>query len=847
MLEAAAKEALALVEESTRDARQSEETARSEAASILADARERARELSQTLADRRAEADEAARLAEEAQERATVRLAEAEAKEASLRAVGRAKALEDEGRRAIEADAQAQRTELLAAAEAEAQRRLDEAKAEQRRLLHEAEQSSALARKKSRSEVEAAVAEARVFREKLELEAIEAAQELARARERDAAARSELRETLEAAAADRQTDADRVLLAREEELAASASDLDAQARNLSGREGLLSRRLADVEMREGEILEDRQQIEAMREALQAQERRTGVGRAADLEARLEEETARSESLVARIRLVSLERDEARRAADVSQPGSLRLQEQLTDAENEITRLRTKVGESARPQELERLRDAAADSDQLRAENADLRQRNRDLAVAQRGFDEERARQLAERDRLQQTIVEGEQGSADQRMALEERLAEVKSEIDELLRLRDQWEDAARERTRLTERLDHLQTENSLLQKELTDIHKKSSERTEGTFGRLAQIEDGQPSIRNAPTAGTLLKSVESRLLARGFRFDRRDIGVFLAGLATTRLQILQGVSGTGKTSLVREMASALGAEFVSIPVQAGWRERADLFGSWNAFARQFESSPFTEALYRARTAAQADVPVFLLLDEINLSRVEYYLADLLSVLEQPEDRHVIELFGAPLPAGLAAPALLEPDRRSLRIAPNIWLFGTANEDESTMEITDKVYDRSVVLHLDQRAPHCDRPQHHLEPLNLGAASLRQIGATSPKVLATLDRALDGFLGGIAPRLRDTLEAGVGNRLSGQLRSFIPAMSALGFAQGDALDHVVATRLLRRVARVRDPYMSKSLNTLAQQIEAAWPAGKGWGKPARSAQLLHARAQLLAQR
>jgi|GEM_PF-521474 len=847
VLDEAHKEARTLVDDAAKESSTARDAAREAVSKVLDEAQRTANATTSAASTLTAEAEQARRQAEEAQSEAAARLTVAEAKEASLKAAGRAKALKDEGRREVEAEAAAHRAELLAATEAEVQRRLDAAKADAKRLAEEAERMLSEARVTSQAEVAAAHTDATDIQERAQADATEAAQELARNRERDAAARKELGEQLESAIASRATETEKRLLAQDEELQTRSADLDAQQQDLVAREHHVARQRADLEARESEVVEDRQQVEASRASLQDQERRTGVARVADLEAHLDEESARSASLLARLQAVTVERDGARELAEAAQPGSLRLQEQLEDLEREVIRVKAINAESARPEELDRLRDAAADADELRAENARLRQNARDLKVTQRGFDEERARHTAVLDQQQLAGVRAEQQFAADRGALEERLAEVKGKNDELLRLRDEWEDAARERTRLTERLDHLQTENTLLQKELTDIHKKSDERTEGTFGRLAQIEDGTAGTREPATADTLLEQVQTRLQARGFQFERRDVAVFLAGLATTRLQILQGVSGTGKTSLVREMAHALGAEFVSVPVQAGWRERADLFGSWNAFARQFECSPFTEALYRARTAALKGVPVFILLDEVNLSRVEYYLADLLSVLEQPDEDHVIELFGAPLPAGLEAPPLLETNRRSLRIAPNIWLFGTANEDESTMEITDKVYDRSVVLQLDQRAPRGDLKLKKVAPLRVEAASLRGLGKTSAKALRALDTQADAFFAAIAPGLRDSLDAGIGNRLSEQLRQFLPAIEALGLTKGEALDHVVATRLLRRVARVRDPYMSKSLSTLAKTIENAWPSSKDWGQPKRSVALLEARAKRLAQR
>ena len=165
-----------------------------------------------------------------------------------------------------------------------------------------------------------------------------------------------------------------------------------------------------------------------------------------------------------------------------------------------------------------------------------------------------------------------------------------------------------------------------------------------------------------------------------------------------RLILLQGISGTGKTSLPVAFARAVGAQAAEIKVQAGWRDPQDLIGHYNTFEKRFHETEFLKALYRANTPRWNDSIQIVLLDEMNLSHPEQYFSDLLSTLELPEGDQHLELLTH---AVTAAPALLDGGNR-LRIPRNVWFIGTANHDETTMDFADKTYDRSHVMEFPER-------------------------------------------------------------------------------------------------------------------------------------------------
>ena len=184
-----------------------------------------------------------------------------------------------------------------------------------------------------------------------------------------------------------------------------------------------------------------------------------------------------------------------------------------------------------------------------------------------------------------------------------------------------------------------------------------------------------------------------------------DIATFVAGLGTTRLTILQGMSGTGKTSLPKIFAEAILGGCDLVEVESAWRDKNELLGYYNEFSRVYTPKKFTEALYRARLSP--DRPTFIVLDEMNLSRIEYYFSDFLSLMENEEGKRSIRLLGTPLyrkRGGVRYRYLGLSEGLSIKIPENVWFVGTANRDESTFEISDKVYDRAHTMNFNRRAP-----------------------------------------------------------------------------------------------------------------------------------------------
>jgi hypothetical protein len=240
-----------------------------------------------------------------------------------------------------------------------------------------------------------------------------------------------------------------------------------------------------------------------------------------------------------------------------------------------------------------------------------------------------------------------------------------------------------------------------------------------------------------------------------------------------------------------------------ISVQPSWRDRAELVGYFNEFTKKFNETDFLASLYEV---SLREDPNFIVLDEMNLARIEYYFADFLSIMEMPDVAEwKIDLISAPLPSdpkNIVYGKFLVPQ--------NVWFVGTANNDDSTFSITDKVYDRAVTLELNQKADYFDAPltesfncsYSYLDSLFDRAHNEFQI---SEKTLELI-KELDGFI-------REKFKISFGNRIMKQLKLFVPVYMACGGTELGGVDFIVTSKILRKFNALNLPFLTKELNEL----------------------------------
>ena len=291
-------------------------------------------------------------------------------------------------------------------------------------------------------------------------------------------------------------------------------------------------------------------------------------------------------------------------------------------------------------------------------------------------------------------------------------------------------------------------------------------------------------------------------------YDRKVISSFFAGMATSKILILEGISGTGKTSLPYAMGKFFQFDASIIPVQPSWRDRAEMIGYLNEFTKKFNETDFLKDLYE-RTYRE-DV-TFMVLDEMNLARIEYYFAEFLSIMEMPNiNDWKIDIVPDTQPG--------DPKHilnGKLLLPQNVWFIGTANKDDSTFAITDKVYDRATSIEMNHKAPFVDAPYtegvsmsyEYIDTLFEKAIKEHPI---SPKSLANLEK-LDDF---IAQNFKITF----GNRIMKQIKTFVPVYIACGGTEIEGLDYIITRKILRKFESLNLPFLQDELEALITQMD-----------------------------
>lgn len=283
---------------------------------------------------------------------------------------------------------------------------------------------------------------------------------------------------------------------------------------------------------------------------------------------------------------------------------------------------------------------------------------------------------------------------------------------------------------------------------------------------------------------------------------------FVAGMAASKLLILEGISGTGKTSLPYSFSRYMNNPATIVSVQPSFRDRTELLGYFNEFSKRFNETEFLRALYEANYRQE---PTMIVLDEMNLARIEYYFAEMLSVLEMPsKDEWVLDLVPT---AWDGDPVKL--DAGKIHVTDGTWFIGTANNDDSTFTITDKVYDRAMPIELNERAdafecdlqPACEITTEHLLYLFQKAKVEHPISDVMMENIQKLDK-----------YLLTRFKLSFGNRIMKHMYDFIPVYVACGGTELDAMDYIVARTVLKKFESLNVSFVRDEITGLISYIE-----------------------------
>ena len=164
-------------------------------------------------------------------------------------------------------------------------------------------------------------------------------------------------------------------------------------------------------------------------------------------------------------------------------------------------------------------------------------------------------------------------------------------------------------------------------------------------------------------------------------------------MCTKPFLILTGLTGSGKTKLAQSFAywlSGTADQYEIVPVGADWTNREPLLGYPDGLNQEMYIHPDSKVLELIMRAEESDLPHFIVLDEMNLSHVERYFADFLSIMESGESAKLYsganrkDGFGRDVPQQISWPK-------------NLYIIGTVNIDESTYMFSPKVLDRANVI------------------------------------------------------------------------------------------------------------------------------------------------------
>ena len=290
-------------------------------------------------------------------------------------------------------------------------------------------------------------------------------------------------------------------------------------------------------------------------------------------------------------------------------------------------------------------------------------------------------------------------------------------------------------------------------------------------------------------------------------YTEETVRALFASMGTSKIIILEGISGTGKTSMPYCLGRFFKNPATICSVQPSWHDRSELLGFYNDFTKRFTETDFLRAVYEA---GYRQDPCLIVLDEMNLARIEYYFAEFLSVMEMP---NALEWNIDLIPAKAANDPAHIVDGK-LHIEQNIWFIGTANNDDSTFTITDKVYDRAMSLFFDNKGIAFEA--EHTQAMPITYEKLHELYEQAkndyPLSQKTLDKfaELDDFV------IRN-FKLAFGNRILKQMSNFVPCYVACGGTELQAVDYIFESKILKKFEVLNVAFLRDELLALDKEL------------------------------
>jgi len=339
--------------------------------------------------------------------------------------------------------------------------------------------------------------------------------------------------------------------------------------------------------------------------------------------------------------------------------------------------------------------------------------------------------------------------------------------------------------------------------------------SESRFFRLTTVDNYYKTEYTPPLYDNDITLEEFCIQFRNFAasqlhlyYDLDMMRYFLASLGTSRIIILQGISGTGKTSLPYAFGKFVQKDTTVVSVQPSWRERTELYGYFNEFTKRYSETEFLRAIYEGNYYRD---PHIVILDEMNIARVEYYFAEMLSILEMPrQEEWKVDIVTAVWDND---PCLIEGG--NVQITNNIWFVGTINNDDSTFAVADKVYDRAIPIDLDSRADafECE----WTEPIYISTDRLIELFEEAKQNYPISEENLEK-LETLNAYLIKNFRLAFGNRIMKQVRDYVPCFIGCGGTEMQAIDFIVAKKVLRKFESLSLGFMREELTKFSTYLD-----------------------------
>ena len=465
------------------------------------------------------------------------------------------------------------------------------------------------------------------------------------------------------------------------------------------------------------------QIEIKRQALadidkQIQDRTEAMENTAALQAEFDALCRQRDEILAQLATLSDRKEEIREMDRETEEAVARFAEARRDLDEKEESLRKVQAQLDRAEalvgDIGNLQDEA---DLLRTKIDELQTKLGDLRQLKE--DEVNLRKSVENLRIEASHLEGATNAASERLlgvksdlkAAEGKRAEVQASLDEIL---TQNAVAALEVRQLEADRSMLEARVAQLRADASELAGTEKSPTEDPLRELKSVplvlrQLKELNLRDRETEEEALHRVQTHMQDCGLTYPRRTIRGFHTAMKvneTSQLAVLAGISGTGKSQLPRRYSEGMGIGFLQVPVQPRWDSPQDLLGFYNYIEGRFRPTDLARALYQCdayngedKDPDLQDRVLMVLLDEMNLARVEYYFSDFLSRLESRPGRNRTDDEAARKDAEIELEIRMEAGKSLPRIFPgyNVLFAGTMNEDESTQSLSDKVVDRANVL------------------------------------------------------------------------------------------------------------------------------------------------------